>query len=375
MRIALRTIYHLGVKELFSLARDPVLVGLILYTFSFAIYTVAHGVKTEVRNASIAFADEDGSELSRRVRDAFLKPYFKAPDVLTVGEIDAAMDAGRYTFVVDIPPDFQADVLAGRTPTLQLNVDATAMTLAGNGSLYISSIINQEIASFVSRSSSALALPAVLTVRAKFNPNLESSWFMAVMQIISNVTMLSMIVAGASVIREREHGTIEHLMVMPLVPSEIILAKVWANGLVIVVAAVLSLTLVVRGLLGVVLEGSTALFVLGTATFLFAMTALGITLATIAKSMPQFGLLTIPFFVVMNLLSGGVTPLEAMPEALQIMMQAAPSKHFTAFAQSVLFRGAGLGIVWPMLVAMVGIGIVLFTIALVRFRATMSAAR
>jgi ABC-2 type transport system permease protein len=375
MRVSLRTIYHLGVKELFSLARDPVLVGLILYTFSFAIYTVAHGVKTEVRNASIAFADEDGSELSRRVRDAFLQPYFKRPEVLTVGEIDAAMDSGRFTFVVDIPPDFQADVLAGRAPTLQLNVDATAMTLAGNGSLYISSIINQEIASFVSRSSGALALPAVLTVRSKFNPNLDSSWFMAVMQIISNVTMLSMIVAGASVIREREHGTIEHLLVMPLVPGEIILAKVWANGLVIVVAAVMSLTFVVRGLLGVELEGSTVLFVLGTATFLFAMTALGITLATIAKSMPQFGLLTIPFFVVMNLLSGGVTPLEAMPQALQMVMQAAPSTHFTAFAQSVLFRGAGIGIVWPMLLTMAGIGAVLFAIALVRFRATMSAAR
>ena len=375
MRAALRTIYHLGVKELFSLARDPVLVGLILYTFSFAIYTVAHGVKTEVRNASIAFVDEDGSELSRRVRDAFLQPYFKRPKVLGVGEVDAAMDAGRFTFVVDIPPDFQADVLAGRTPTLQLNVDATAMTLAGNGSLYISSIINQEIASFVSRSDGAMALPAVLTVRAKFNPNLESSWFMAVMQIISNVTMLSMIVAGASVIREREHGTIEHLLVMPLVPGEIILAKVWANGLVIVVAAVTSLTLVVKGLLGVQLDGSTALFALGTAVFLFAMTALGITLATIAKSMPQFGLLTIPFFVVMNLLSGGVTPLEAMPKALQIIMQVAPSKHFTAFAQSVLFRGAGIGIVWPMLAAMAAIGVVLFFIALVRFRATMSAAR
>ncbi len=375
MRAALRTIYHLGVKELFSLARDPVLVGLILYTFSFAIYTVAHGVKTEVRNASIAFVDEDGSELSRRVRDAFLLPYFKRPEVLGVGEVDAAMDAGRFTFVVDIPPDFQADVLAGRTPTLQLNVDATAMTLAGNGSLYISSIINQEIASFVSRSDGAMALPAVLTVRAKFNPNLESSWFMAVMQIISNVTMLSMIVAGASVIREREHGTIEHLLVMPLVPGEIILAKVWANGLVIVVAAVTSLTLVVKGLLGVQLGGSTALFAFGTAVFLFAMTALGITLATIAKSMPQFGLLTIPFFVVMNLLSGGVTPLEAMPEALQIIMQVAPSKHFTAFAQSVLFRGAGIGIVWPMLAAMAAIGAVLFVIALVRFRATMSATR
>ena len=211
----------LGVKELHSLRRDLVLVFLILYTFTFAIYTVATGVKTEVRNAAIAIVDEDGSELSHRIRDALLPPYFKTPAVFTPGEIDAAMDAVRYTFVVDIPPNFQADVLAGRTPSLQVNVDATAMTLAGNGALYNQSIINQELANFASRSETRTSLPVSLTIRARFNPNLESSWFTAVMQIISNVTMLSLILSGASVIREREHGTIEHLLVMPLSPLKL----------------------------------------------------------------------------------------------------------------------------------------------------------
>jgi ABC-2 type transport system permease protein len=365
----------LGVKELHSLRRDLVLVFLILYTFTFAIYTVATGVKTEVRNAAIAVVDEDGSELSHRIRDALLPPYFKTPAVFTPGEIDAAMDAGRYTFVVDIPPNFQADVLAGRTPSLQVNVDATAMTLAGNGALYIQSIINQELANFASRSETRTSLPVSLTIRARFNPNLESSWFTAVMQIISNVTMLSLILSGASVIREREHGTIEHLLVMPLSPSEIMLAKVWANGLVIVAAVVVSLYAVVQGVLQVTIVGSIGLFALGTALFLFSMTALGITLSTVARSMPQFGLLSIPFFVVMNMLSGGVTPLEAMPKILQGVMQVAPSTHFTAFAQAVLYRGAGPDIVWPQLAAMAAIGSVLFGVALLRFRTTMSPSR
>jgi ABC-2 type transport system permease protein len=376
MRRSLEHIYRLGIKELYSLRRDPVLVVLILYTFTFAIYTVASGVKTEVRNASIAFVDEDGTELSRRLRDAFLPPYFKRPALLpSLSDIDAAMDSGQYTFVVTVPPKFQADVEAGRKPTLKLDVDATAMTLAGNGTAYITTILQDELADFSSRAEGGAALPVRLTVRSKFNPNLEGSWFMAVMQIIGNVTMLSLILSGAAVIREREHGTIEHLLVMPVTPVEIMLAKIWASGLVIVLAAVLSLYLVVEGLLSVTIVGSIPLFAFGAAMFLFAMCSIGIALSTVARSMPQFGLLAIPFFVVMNMLSGGVSPLEAMPPALRMIMQGAPSTHFTSFAQAVLYRGAGLDVIWPQLAAMAGIGLVVFFIAVWRFRRAMSVAR
>lgn len=370
---SLEHIYRLGVKELYSLRYDPVLVFLILYTFTFAIYTVATGVKTEVRNASIAIVDEDGTELSRRLRDAFLLPYFKPAALLpSTADIDSVMDAGKYTFVVVIPTRFQADVAAGRHPTLQIDVDATAMTLAGNGTSYITSILQKELAGFASRSEGGAALPVNVSVRSKFNPNLESSWFMAVMQIVGNITMLSLILSGAAVIREREHGTIEHLLVMPVTPAEIMLAKIWANGLVIIAAALLSLVVVVQGILAVTIAGSTTLFVLGAALFLFSMCSLGIALATLARSMPQFGLLAIPFFVVMNMLSGGVTPLEGMPAFLRLLMQAAPSTHFTSFAKAVLYRGAGVDVIWPQLAAMAGIGIVLFLVAGWRFRGTMA---
>ncbi|MEP0322123.1 ABC transporter permease [Bauldia litoralis] len=370
-----KNIFRLGVKELNSLRRDPVLLFLIIFTFTFAIYTVATGVQTELRNASIAVVDEDGSDLSRQVRAAFLEPYFKTPALITLDQIDPAMDAGRYAFVIDIPVNFQADVLAGRRPRVQVNVDATAMTLAGNGAAYIQAIITDQLSEFLSRSDVTNTQPVTVTMRTKFNPNLDSSWFMAVMQIVSNVTMLSLILSGAAVIRERERGTIEHLLVMPVTPGEIMMAKIWANGLAIVLAVIVSLYLVVQGLLGVRISGSIALFVVGTSVFLYAMTALGIVLSTFAKSMPQFALLAIPFFVVMNMLSGGTSPLEGMPQSLQIIMQAAPSTHFTSFAQAVLFRGAGIEIVWPRLAAMAVIGTVLFLMALSRFRATMSAAR
>jgi len=368
-------IYRLGVKEIYSLLRDPVLMGLIFYTFTFAIYTVATGVQTELNNASIAIVDEDRSTLSSRIVGAFLPPYFKPPVVVDQRAVDPGMDAGRYTFVLDIPPGFEAHVLAGRTPVLQLNVDATAMTIAGNGTTYISSIVNAELLKYVSRSTGAVDLPVDLRVRAKYNPNLDSGWFLAVMQIINNLTILAIILSGAAVIREREHGTLEHLLVMPVTSSEIMLAKIWANGLVIVLAAVLSLQTVVQGLLGIPVTGSIMLFALGSAVYLFAVTAMGITLSTLAATMPQFGLLSIPVFVVMNLLSGGVTPLESMPPTLQDAVQVLPSTHFIKFAQAVLYRGAGIEIVWPQLLATAGIGAIFFAFGLIRFRAALASAR
>ncbi len=374
MRRRLKNVFRLGVKELNSLRRDPVLVFLIAFTFTFAVYTVATGVQTELRNASIAVVDEDRSELSRQIRAAFLQPYFQTPVLLDLDEIDAAMDASRYAFVIDIPPGFQADILGARQPRLQVNVDATAMTLAGNGAAYIQTIISGQLTEFLNRSDLQYIQPVTVTMRTMFNPNLDSSWFMSVMQIVSNITMLSLILSGAAVIRERERGTIEHLLVMPVTPGEIMLAKIWANGLAILLAVIVSLYVVVQGILAVRISGSIALFVFGAALFLYAMTALGIVLSTFAKSMPQFALLAIPFFVVMNMLSGGTSPLEGMPKSLQIIMQAAPSTHFTSFAQAVLFRGAGIEIVWPQMVAMVAIGTLLFLLAMMRFRATMSSA-
>ncbi|GAB5467575.1 MAG: ABC transporter permease [Rhodospirillales bacterium] len=368
-------VLRLGVKELYSVARDPVLMILILYSFTFAIYTVAQGVQTEVHNAAIAVVDEDRSVVSNRIRGAFQPPQFQPAALIGIGEIDAVLDGGHYSFVLDIPPDFQADLLAGRYPEIQLNVDATAMTLAGNGAAYIQNIVQQELLDFATRSGGGPTPPVTLVVRAFFNPNLDSTWFMAVMQIVNNVTIMAVILSGAAVIREREHGTLEHLLVMPVTPAEIMLAKVWANGLVILLAAVLSLYAVVQGLLDVPIAGSIGLFAVGSALYLFAVTALGIMLSTIATTMPQFGLLSIPVFVVLNLLSGGSTPLESMPETLQTVMQFAPTAHFIKFAQAVLYRGADLSVVWPSLLAVGAIGAVFFAAALLRFRATMAAAQ
>ena len=370
-----QNIFRLGIKELRSLRRDPVLLMLVVYAFSYGIYSAATGTSSELRNASIAVVDEDHSLLSGRLTAAFLTPYFREPRMISADEIDQVMETGVDTFVLNIPPDFERDVLRGRQPQLQVNIDATAMLQAGAGAQYIRSTVSNEITRFVRRSDATLPPAIQLNTRVKFNPNLTSAWFVSVMELVNNVTMLAMIIAGGALIREREHGTVEHLLVMPLHPYEIMLAKIWANGLVILIGAAFGLSLIVHGLIGVPIAGSVPLFLAGTVLYLASATSLGILLATIARSMPQFGLLFILVVLPMIILSGGYTPLESMPERLQRFMEVFPSTHFTRFAQAILYRGAGFDVVWPDFAAVAGIGAAFFGIALLRFRNTVTLAR
>ncbi len=370
MRFA--NIVHLGVKELRSLSRDPIMLVLIVYAFTVSIYTASTAMPETLNKAPIAIVDEDRSPLSTRIVSAFYPPYFLPPATISWAEMDAGMDAGLYTFALDIPPEFQRDVLAGRQPTLQLNVDATRMSQAFTGSGYIQSILTGEINAFMQGYRARAAPPVDLEMRVRFNPNLNKSWFGAIMQLINRVTMLAIILTGAALIREREHGTVEHLLVMPVTPFEIMTSKVWAMALVVLAATAFSLVFVVQGWLAVPIEGSLMLFLAGTTLHLFATTSMGVFLGTVARSMPQFGLLTMLVLLPLQMLSGGTTPRESMPELVQFLMLGAPNTHFVTLAQAILYRGAGIEIVWPQFAALVFIGAILFGLSLVRFRKTLS---
>jgi ABC-2 type transport system permease protein len=367
-------IFRLGVKELRSLYADPVLLLLMLYTFTLAVYQIAQNVHMEVTDAAVAVVDEDHSRLSHRITDAILPPQFKPPVELNAVELDRGLERGDFIFALTIPHGFERDLLDGRKPALQLDVDATAMSMAGNGAVYLESIVLRELTAAQNADLNSSSLPFRVVTRAAFNPNLSSRSYMAIMQLTENVTIMAIILTGAAFIREREHGTIEHLLVMPVTPFEIMCAKIWANGAAVLAATALSLYAVVRALLAIDLPGSAPLFLGGRGLYLFSATALGIFLATLARSMPQFGLLSIPVFSVMNLLSGAATPLESMPEWLQTAMQVSPSTHFVKFAQSVLFRDAGLDLVWRHLLPIAVLGLALFLLAWARFRRAIAAA-
>ncbi len=365
-------IFHLGLKELRSLTRDPILLILIAYAFSISIYTAATAIPETLNQSTIAIVDEDRSPLSARISSAFYPPHFVPPALISRAEMDARMDAGLDIFALNIPPNFQRDLLSNSQPTLQLNVDATRMSQAFTGSGHIQTIVNDEVRTFVQRYRDVNTLPVDLNLRMRFNPQLDKAWFGSVMQIINHITMLSIVLTGAALIREREHGTIEHLLVMPVTPFEIMGAKVWSMALVVLVASALSLKLVVEGLLSVPIQGSILLFLSGTVLHLFATTSMGIFLGTMARSMPQLGLLLMLVLLPLQLLSGASTPRESMPELVQLAMLAAPNTHFVALSQAVLYRDAGLGVVWPQFLAIALIGSVLFALALSRFRKTIA---
>ncbi|MBO5722700.1 MAG: ABC transporter permease [Lentisphaeria bacterium] len=367
MKQTLKNIFFLGIKELRGLFRDYMLLILIVYSFTLGVYITGNTASDTITKAAIAVVDEDHSQLSKRITDAFFPPMFLPAESIKLNDIDPAMDEGKYTFVLVIPPDFEKDVLAGRKPEIQLNIDATRMSQAFSGGGYIQQIISREVAAYV-KNTSAASTAVETVIRNRYNANLTQSWFKAVMQLVSNITMLAIILTGAALIKERENGTLEHLLVMPVTAFEIMFSKVWSMMLVVLAASMVSIIVVIMQIMSVPVNGSLWLFGLGVALHLFAVTALGIFLACIARNMPQLGMLLILVLLPMQMLSGSSTPMESMPHWVQKVMQAAPTTHFVEFCQAIIFRGAGMDVVWKPFAKLFVIGSILFVFSLQRFR-------
>ena len=368
MMQAIKNIFQLGKKEILSLCRDWLLMALIIYSFTAAVI-VAYNASTDFADAAIAVVDEDQSQLSQHVIDAFQPPLFLPVEHIQRADIDRTMDEGRYTFVVVFPVNFEKDVMAQMSPDVQVNVDATRMSQAFTGSGYIQQIITSEVQKFVKDNSGDTSSPAAnFVVRNRYNPNLYDSWFMSLMQLANNIAMLAIILTGSALITEREKGTLEHLLVMPVTPFQIMASKIWSMMAVVMAAALTGLFLVVRVYLQVPLAGSYVLFALGMAVYLFALTSLGIFLACMSQNMPQLGLLIILVLMPLQMLSGSSTPQESMPVWVQKVMQFAPTTHFVDITQGIMFRGVGLEAMWKPFLKLFLIGVALFAISLKRFR-------
>jgi len=357
-------------KEWLSLLHDTVMLVFILFAFSVSLYSQATGTSTDLRKAAIGIVDEDRSQLSNRFTDALLPPYFGKITNINHAEVDKGLESATYNFVVLFPEKMEADLRAGKATTIQILIDATIIGQAQIGAGYIQNIFQQELVRYFNVQSDVK--PKVdLVVRYAFNQGRNTAWFSSITGMIQNVTMLAILLAGAALLRERESGTIEHLLVMPVTAVEIVLSKVIANGAIILLVVWLATELTIRRWIGVEINGSVPLFMLATALYLFFTTGLGLFLGTIARSMPQLGLMFILIVLPMNLLSGGLTPLESMPQVLQSIMKLVPSTNYISLAQAILFRNAGLSIVWPQMLMVTGVGLLLFVYSILRFRSFM----
>lgn len=368
----LSNVFWLIGKELKSVLGDPVMVVLILWSFVVAVMLEASGAGDTVRNASIAIVDEDHSPLTRQISSALIPPWFQEPIFLSANQASAAMDRGEIMFILTFPPDFAADTILGKGPVVQLLADATAVSQAQLGTDYIRNIVQEESVAFLSGAPEASPEDLQLELRRAFNPNGNPVWFKSMSSLLNQLSLLTIALTGAAMLREREHGTIEHLMVMPLTPAEVALSKVLATMIVVLVAFIGSLLFVVQGLLNVPVAGSAPLLVGGAAVYLWAAAAIGMLLGTLARSMAQFALLVIMVIIPVIMLSGGMGAVESQPELVQRLTLALPSRHFLAFAKAVAFRGAGIGTVWPQLLLMAGLGAAFFAASLMLFRRSLS---
>ena len=369
---SLVNIFWLIGKEIKSTLGDPVMLVLILWSFFFAVMMEASGAGDSVHNASIAVVDEDRSPLSRAIPAALTPPWFQTPVLMDPDAAIAAMDRGEMMFILDFPPDFGADAIAGRAPVVQLRADATAVSQAQLGTDYIRNITGDEARLFLTGSADAPPPDLQLELRRAFNPNGNPVWFKAMSALLNQLSLLTIVLTGAAMLREREHGTIEHLMVMPLSPLEVALSKVLAVMVIVLVAFIGSLLVVVQGVLGVPVAGPLPLLVGGAAIYLWAAAAIGMLLGTLARSMAQFALLIIMVIIPIIMLSGGFSAIESQPDAVQRLTFFLPSRHFLAFAKAVAFRGAGLSAVWLPIVMMIGLGAAFFAASLTLFRRSMS---
>jgi ABC-2 type transport system permease protein len=365
-------VYYLCFKEIRGLISDATLMVLMLFTFTVGIISPSKGWKVEVSDAPVGIIDYDQSRLSKQFRDALIPPLFKAPIIMGPELASESLRSGKIIFLIEIPPNFEANVLARRQPAIQIQSDATAMTQAAFGSIYIQEIFSKITKDYLYSKSIYFSMPFKINIRNMFNQNANPSWFISTMQVVTNITVVTIVIVGSAFIREKERGTLEHLLVMPINASQIILSKLLANAFVIFIITCLSFYFIVNLYLNVPLSGSVILYNSAIAIYLVSAGSVGLLLATLAPTMPQFALLVVPVYTVTYLLSGAATPVESMPSLLQIIANSLPMTKFVGITNSVVLQGGGFEYIKYDLLYISTFSIILIMICVSRFKSILS---
>jgi len=363
------------IKELKQLYRDPVLLVIIAYFFTADVYLAGDGAKITLYNATFVVIDHDHSAASRELIYAFRTPYFDFQGELAdVKSAEKLLNNGEVLAILDIPDHFQHDLLQGKPVALQLRLDASNMSLATLMSGYSAELVGRfgQNYSLQRLGLSAELRQAVPLIddrhRVLYNPNQTDSWFMSISELLTVITMLSMMLPAAAAVREKERGTIEQLMVSPLTPIQILLPKVLAMGLVIIGAVAVCLYGVMQPAFHVPIQGSAGLFFAVTALYVFATSGIGLFIASISRNLGQVSMLVLLIIMPIILLSGAWTPPEAMPAGLRYAMYISPLSYFIEMGYGILLKGAAIEILWDSLLGLTVLGSVIFSLGIWRFR-------
>lgn len=376
LRLWLRQLRVMTVKELRQLARDRVLLIFIIYIFTGHIIIAAGGLQTELRRAGVLVHDADHSAAARELIHRFQPPYFEFRQ--EVADADAALtllDRGQAKVLLDIPARFEQTLYEAEQPAvLQLMVDtsnANTGFLASSYGVRIAAGYGQE---WVRRDLTRAGLdPDKLPVirnqtRIWYNPELNEAWFGTISDLLTMMTVACILLPAAALVREKEYGTIEQLLVSPLTPFQVMFSKVLAMMLVMLIGTAVSLLGIMQPFYGVPVHGSLPLFFALTALYAFTNAGLGLLAGTFARNSAQVGLLVMLMVLPMVMLSGTHTPLESMPEWLRHLMSISPMRYFIDITYGILLRAAGLDVLWDSVLAMAALGVALFALGMWRFR-------
>ena len=371
----LRRLGVMTAKEIRQLLRDPVLLSFLVFVFTVNVYLQGSSVSLQLNRAAMVVQDADHSAASRELIYRFRPPYFRLD-----GEVDdsrkaiSLLDRGEVMVALDIPHDFQELLLAGETSSVLMQVDATHTAPGFLASSYAARIVNQyglEVA-LAREGLSAGGLEEVPVViedqRVWFNPNQEDTWFMPISELLEAITLFSILLPAAAMVREKERGTVEQLLVSPLSTFQIIFPKVIAMTGVILVCVSLSLFAVLGGIFQVPMRGSLPLFYFVTTLYIFTNAGLGLFIATIARNLAQVSLLSLLILAPLILLSGTWTPPEAMPAWLRLATLASPLRHYIDASYGILLKGAGLDLLWDSVLAIGILGVLVSSFGIRRFR-------
>jgi ABC-2 type transport system permease protein len=358
-------------KEFLHILRDKGLVIFILYAFTLDVYMAAKGFALIPEMISIHVYDEDNSLESRELIHRIQPPAFQRPVVVADRErVDQLLNESKTVLALIIPHNFGRDIHRGDAE-LQVLVDGTQSTAAYLSSAYLNSVIARYSEEVMGHG--AGDVPRIETrSRIYFNPTARDEIFEGINEFFMVITLIGMILPATILIREREYGTIEQIMISPLSLWRFVLMKVVATTLFLQAMIIFSYTFVLRLWLGFSLKGTIFEFLLLSLIYGIATTGISFIIASVARRFSEIGMLTIAIFAPMLLLSGGWVPPEALPEWLRRMTVFSPLKHFMSLGIGVLIRGAQFKLIFSGIIKLLILGLIMLITGFVMYNRRIS---